>query len=71
MAKIFSLVFAAALTIVAASFWLKPGVSETAASTRPNPAAMVSLSELHRNADVKSMPIQNVDDKSFVFTDPQ
>jgi len=67
MQKIISLTFATLLTLVAVSFWFKPSVSQTVTSDR---VQTISVSELHRNADMKSMPIQAVDDKSVEFTSP-
>jgi hypothetical protein len=70
MYKIISLVLASVLTIVAAGFWLKSSVSETAAGSRPA-AQGLSVDDIHRKANVKSLPIQKVADMSFVFTESE
>lgn len=67
MPKIISLTFAAVLTVVAASFWFKSSVPQTAASDR---VQTTSVDDLQRKANVKSMPIQIVDDRSLEFTNP-
>jgi hypothetical protein len=69
MSKILSLAFAAVLTIVAAGFWLKSSVSETAAHARLEPAKGLSMYDHHFKGDLKSLPSQQMDDKSFVFTE--
>ena len=69
MPKIVNLAFAATLTILAVSIWLKTGVVETTASVRPDPAT-VSVADLLREADMNSMPVTKIDDRSVIFTSP-
>ena len=71
MSKIISLVLVSVLTIVAAGSWLKSGVSETAAGLRPAAAKGLSVDDIHRKADVKSLSVQKVVDMSFVFTESE
>ncbi|MGC1694156.1 MAG: hypothetical protein WA743_02705 [Pseudolabrys sp.] len=70
MSKIVSLVFAATLTVLAVSFWFKTSVTETAAGARPDRATTVSVYDLHRKADMNSMPATKIDDRSIIFTAP-
>jgi hypothetical protein len=67
MPKIVSLMFAATLTILAVGFWFKSSVTETIAGARP---ATVSVYDLHRKADMNSMPVTKIDDRSVIFTAP-
>jgi hypothetical protein len=71
MSKTTWLVSISILTVFAAAFSLKSGVSETAAGPRLNPAQQMSLSDIQRNADVKSMPVMKMDDMTFVFADTE
>ena len=71
MSKIVSLVFAAVLTVVAAGVWLKSSVSETAAHARSEPAKGLSLVDRDLMPGLKSLPVQQVDDKSFVFAESE
>ena len=71
MYKIISLVLASVLTIVTAGFWLKSSVSETAAGSRPAAAQGLSVDDIHRKVNVKSLPVQKVADMSFVFTESE
>lgn len=69
MSKIVSVAFAAVLTIVAAGFWLKSSVSETAARARSEPVKGLSLVDRDLMPGLKSLPVQQMDDKSFVFAE--
>jgi hypothetical protein len=69
MSKIVSVVFAAVLTVVAAGFWLKSSVSETEARARSEPVKGLSLYDHHLMPGLKLLPVQQVDDKSFVFAE--
>ena len=71
MSKIITLVLASVLAIVAAGFWLKSSVSETAAGSRSTAANGLSVDDIHRKVDVKSLSVQKVDDKSFVFAESE
>jgi len=59
------------LILSAAVVSLKSSVSETAAGPRLDPAQQMSLSDIQRNADVKSMPVRTMNDMTFVFTDTE
>ena len=69
MPKTLGLALAAILTIVAVSFMFKSSVSQTVAGARDNSALTISVQDMHRDADTKSMPVTKVNDRSFVFTD--
>jgi len=69
MPKTLTVVVAAILTIVAVSFLFKSSVSQTVAGVRDHVATTISVQDMHRNADAKSMPVMKVNDRSFVFTD--
>ena len=69
MPKIVSLVFAAVLTVVAAGVWLKSSVSESAARSRSEPVKGLSLYDHDLKTDLKSLPLQKKDDKTFVFSE--
>ena len=69
MSKIVSVAFAAVLTMGAAGFWLKSSVSETAAHARFEPAKGLSMHGQDFKTGLKSLPLQQMDDKSFVFTE--
>ena len=71
MSKITTLALAAIVTLAATGFWLKAGVSETAAGPRQAPAIQMSPSDLQRSVDINALPVQKMDDRTFVFTDPQ
>jgi hypothetical protein len=59
------------LTLSAAVASLSSSVSETAAGPRSYPAQQVSLSDIQRKADVKSMPAMEMNDMTFVFADTE
>jgi hypothetical protein len=69
MSKIISLVFAAVLTVVAAGVWLKSSVSETAARSRSEPVTGLSLHGHDLKTDLQSLPLQQTDDRTFVFAE--
>ena len=69
MSKIVSVVFAAVLTVVAAGVWLKSSVSETEARARAEPVKGLTLYDHHLLPGPKSLPMQAMDDKSFVFAE--
>ena len=69
MPKIVNPAFAATLTILAVSIWLKTGAVETTAGVRPDPAA-VSVADLLRGVDMNSMRATHIDDRSVIFTAP-
>jgi hypothetical protein len=71
MSKIISLVLASVLTIVAAGFWLKSSVSETAAGSPLAAAQGLSVDDIHRKANVESLSAQKVVDRSFVFIESE
>lgn len=70
MLKISSVTFVVILAVVSTAFWLKSGVSETVASPRPDAARELSLS-IQAGAGAASLPVEQMEDRSFVFTDPQ
>ena len=35
------------------------------------PSASVNVLQMHRNADTKSLPVQKINDKTFIFTDEE
>jgi hypothetical protein len=69
MSKIVSLVFAAVLPVVAVGVWLKSSVSETAARARSEPVKGLSLYDHDLKTDLKSLPLQKMDDRTFVFAE--
>ena len=71
MSKIIWLFSVSLLILSAAVVSLKSSVSETAAGPRLDPAQQMSLSDIQRNADVKSMPVRTMNDMTFVFTDTE
>jgi len=71
MSKIIWLFSVSFLILSAAVVSLKSSVSETAAGPRLDPAQQMSLSDIQRNADVKSMPVRTMNDMTFVFTDTE
>jgi hypothetical protein len=65
-------VAAVALTAVAIGIWLNSiSNSGTEISSVPKPAASAAISfwEIHNQAHVDSLPIQQIDDQSVVFTE--
>ena len=71
MPKINSLAFATVLAIVAASFWFKANLSETAAHAWHEPVNSVPMDDRQLKADMKLMPLPKADGMTFVFSDTE
>ena len=50
-------------------FFLSAPTAEATIHAIPN--ASVNVLQMHRDVDTKSLPVQNVNDKTFIFTDEE
>ena len=69
MTKLITLLFAGALAIGALAVLASSGASNSAGAQQKT--GQISVSDLHRTVNMQAMPVQKVDDKSFVFTDTE
>lgn len=64
MTRLTILAFAAAVLIGGAlTFW----PTHPAVSTSPRPSATASFFEMHNKAHVENLPVEDIDDQTFVF----
>jgi len=69
MSRTTNVVLVTCLAVAAAGLWLQTGIANTAQS-EPHAAAQISIYGLHRQVDMKAMPVLPFHDESFVFTSP-
>jgi hypothetical protein len=74
MRRLIGVVVAAGLAAIGLGFWLSSATrSATEISSVPTPTTVpqISISEIHNQAHLEFLPIQQVEDQSLIFTEAE
>ncbi len=64
-----NVVLVTCLAVAAAGLWLQTGIANIV-QPQPHAATQISIYGLHRQVDMKTMPVLPFHDKSFAFASP-
>src|ERR1700730_552121 len=71
LALVTTALMAAGFGAVAMGFWRNPGgefTTETSSVAKPTASALISILEIHNQAHLEFLPIQEIEDQSVIYS---